>query len=111
MCFHVCSACTDSTRASRYDHALRFMMVGGIVSGAGQIKLHKEAAEMLQRCVHAFARGALPFRPVKSPLCSGLAGCCLCCARASAARSRLRRSCTLAPCAPPRRCASSRNSE
>ena len=59
---------------------------------------------MLQRCVHAFARGALPFRPVKSPLCSGLAGCCLCCARASAARSRLRRSCTLAPCAPPRRC-------
>ena len=55
MCFHVCSACTASTRASRYDHALRFMMVGGIVSGAGQIKLHKEAAEMLQRCVHAFA--------------------------------------------------------
>ena len=47
---------------------------------------------MLQRCVHAFARGALPFRPVKSPLCSGLAGCCLCCARASAARSRLPRS-------------------
>ena len=34
MCFHVCSACTDSTRASRYDHTLRFMMVGGIVSGA-----------------------------------------------------------------------------
>ena len=61
-----------------------------------QVKLHNEAAEMLQRCVHAFARGALPFRPVKSPLCSGLAGCCLCCARASAARSRLPRSgCTL----------------
>ena len=57
-----------------------------------QVKLHNEAAEMLQRCVHAFARGALPFRPVKSLLCSGLAGCCLCCARASAARSRLPRS-------------------
>jgi len=57
-----------------------------------QVKLHKEAAEMLQRCVHAFARGALPFRPVKSPLCSGLTGCCLCCgARASAARSWLPR--------------------
>jgi hypothetical protein len=55
MCFLVCSASTASTGASRYDHALRFMMVGGIVSGAGQIKLHKEAAEMLQRCVHAFA--------------------------------------------------------
>ena len=34
MCFHVCSASTASTGASRYDHALRFMMVGGIVSGA-----------------------------------------------------------------------------
>ena len=34
MCFLVCSASTASTGASRYDHALRFMMVGGIVSGA-----------------------------------------------------------------------------
>ena len=34
MRFHVCSASTASTGASRYDHALRFMMVGGIVSGA-----------------------------------------------------------------------------
>ena len=33
MCFHVCSACTASTRANMTMHYVS-MMVGGIISGA-----------------------------------------------------------------------------
>ena len=104
MRFHVCSASTASTGASRYDHALRFMMVGGIVSGAGQIKLHKEGDAATMRACVCVRSSTVPAGQVAAVQRLDRLLIVLR-ARASAARIRLPRGCTvLAPCAPPRRC-------
>ena len=57
--------------------------------------LPQRASKKLQRKAHAVARRAVSMQPAKPMQCSGLAGCCLRCARArhvEAARSG-RRSC------------------
>ena len=111
MCFHVCSACTDSTRASRYDHALRFMMVGGIVSGADPSQTAQGSggdAATMRACVCARS----------STVSAGQVAAVQRLGRLLLVpRARLRHvvGCpgrvVLAPCARPRRCVSSRNSE